>query len=277
MKNSRMRKQSAVSSPWSTRRGIGLLIFAGVVLSVCAPANRALAREHEIAHLHWSYAGPGGPSHWGDLEPGFALCKEGQRQSPIDIRSARREILPPIHFDYKPMPLKIINNGHSIQINAEGGGGMWIGGKRYALLQFHFHRPSEEEVGGKRFDMAAHLVHRDAAGHLAVVAILFEAGKDNPFIQALWNHLPPDQGKECAPRNVTVNAAGLLPANQNYYTFAGSLTTPPCTEGVTWYVLRSPVEISAAQIAVFSRLYPDNARPIQPGNGRVILESSLPK
>jgi carbonic anhydrase len=256
---------------------IAFLILATVMLSTFLCAHDAFAQEHAAAHPHWSYTGQGAPAHWGDLDPGFELCEGGKRQSPIDIHGARTADLQPIQFDYMPLPLKIINNGHSIQVNVQSGGGIKIGGTQYSLVQFHFHKPSEEEVGGKQFDMVAHLVHRDVAGNLAVVAVLFKSGKENPSIQTLWNNLPPDEGKEYAPRNVKENVSDLLPADQNYYTFAGSLTTPPCTEGVTWYVLRSPVEISPAQIAAFGKFYPNNARPLQPTNGREILASHFKK
>ncbi|MDE3180831.1 MAG: carbonic anhydrase family protein [Acidobacteriota bacterium] len=224
---------------------------------------------------HWSYAGPTGPAHWGSLEPGFAACKIGKRQSPIDIRDARKADLQPIRFSYKPFPLKIIDNGHTIQINVQSAGGIEIHDNQYSLVQFHFHKPSGELVGGKRFDMAVHLVHQDAAEHLAVVAVLLESGSENPLIQELWNHLPREKWKEYTPRNAEINAAGLLPGNRNYYKYFGSLTTPPCTEGVTWFVLKSPVEISSSQIGVFGKLYANNARPVQPVNGRKILESNF--
>lgn len=224
---------------------------------------------------HWSYSGPTGPVHWGSLEPGFAACKDGKRQSPIDIRDARKADLQPIKFSYKPVPLRIIDNGHTIQVNVQSGGGIEIHENRYSLVQFHFHKPSGELIYGKRYDMALHLVHGDAAGHLVVVAVLLESGSRNPVIQELWNRLPREKGKEYAPRNGEINAAGLLPGNRNYYTYSGSLTTPPCTEGVTWFVLKSPIEISPGQIAVFGKLYADNARPVQPVNGREILESNF--
>jgi|HubBroStandDraft_6_1064221.scaffolds.fasta_scaffold20153_5 carbonic anhydrase len=226
---------------------------------------------------HWSYSGPEGPEHWGDLDPAFALCKNGKEQSPIDAREELNSDLQPIHFEYGPVPLKIVNNGHTIQINVKSGGGITIDGAQYQLVQFHFHKPSEEAIDGKHFDMVAHLVHQDVKGKLAVVAVLLKSGKENPILQSLWNNLPADEGEEHAPANVAVNVASLLPANQNYYTFAGSLTTPPCSEGVTWYVLKSPVQVSPAQIAVFGKLFPMNARPIQPTNSRQILESGFKK
>jgi carbonic anhydrase len=226
---------------------------------------------------HWSYSGPEGPDNWGDLDPTFALCKNGKEQSPIDIKESHESDLQPIHFEYLSVPLKIVNNGHTIQINVKSGGGITIGGAKYQLVQFHFHKPSEEAINGTHFDMVIHLVHQDAAGKLAVVAVLLKSGKQNPVLQTFWNNLPADKGKEHAFRNMKVNASGLLPVDQNYYTFAGSLTTPPCSEGVTWYVLRSPMQVSADQIAAFGKLFPMNARPIQPQNSRQILASGFKK
>jgi carbonic anhydrase len=253
------------------------LLFLGFTLvntSICADRVFAQTTATAPAH-HWSYSGPGGPAHWGDHDPHFALCKDGKRQSPVNIEEARKADLPPIQFDYKPAPLRIINNGHSIQINYGPGSTITIGGKRYGLVQVHFHRPSEEEIGGKHFEMVVHMVHKDHAGDVAVVAVLLKSGNENPFIQKLWDHLPKEAHKEMVVANVTVNIAELLPANQNYYSLAGSLTTPPCSEGVSWYVLKTPVEVSARQVAAFAKFYPDNARPIQPTNGREILESDL--
>jgi carbonic anhydrase len=254
-----------------------VLLFLGFGLlnaSICADRAFAQAPAKAPSH-HWSYSGPGSPAHWGDLEPDFALCKDGKRQSPINIEKARKADLPPIQFDYKPVPLKIIDNGHSIQINYGSGSSITISGKKYAVVQFHFHRPSEEEIGGKHFEMVVHIVHKNDAGNQAVVAVLLKGGKQNPFIQKLWDNLPKERGKEEAVANVTVNIADLLPADRNYYSFAGSLTTPPCSEGVAWYVLNTPVEVSIGQVATFAKVYPNNARPIEPTNGREILESSF--
>jgi carbonic anhydrase len=254
-----------------TRLILGLALFT--TFSVAKPG---LAQEKPAAKAHWSYSGPDGPSHWGDLEPDFATCKTGEHQAPIDIKDAKSDsTLPPIQFDYKPSPLKIINNGHTIQINLKSGGSITIGGAQYQLVQFYFHKPSEEAINGKHFDMSVHLVHQDAGGKLAVVAVLLKSGKENQFIQSLWNNLPAEEGKEYAPGNVTVNVASLLPVDRNYYTFDGSLTTPPCSEGVEWFVLKTPVELSAAQIAAFAKLYQMNARPIQPLNGREVRESEF--
>ncbi len=258
------------------RMKIAFLIY--VLIFLCTPLYANPNSPSDEGHTpHWSYSGPDGPDHWGDLDPTFALCKNGKEQSPIDIHDAHDSALQPIQFDYLPVPLKIINNGHTIQISVKSGGGITIGGAKYQLVQFHFHKPSEEAINGKHFDMVVHLVHRDEGGKLAVVAVLLKNGRENPALQLLWNNMPADKGKEHAPENVMVNVAGLLPVNQNYYTFAGSLTTPPCGEGVTWYVLQSPVEVSGAQIAAFGKLFPMNARPIQPTNNRQVLGSGFKK
>lgn len=232
------------------------------------------AQEHPTADKsHWSYSGPGGPEFWGDLEPDYATCKTGSRQSPINIEGAKSSDLPVIHFNYQISPLKIINNGHTIQINYEPGSSISVDNKQYSLVQFHFHHPSEEKIAGKQFDLVAHLVHKDAQGNLAVVAILFQSGQTNPFLDLLWKYVPKDVGKEADNKKVNLNVADLLPADRSYYTFAGSLTTPPCSEGVTWYVLKNFVELSPDEISTFAKWYPMNARPIQPTNGREIVES----
>ena len=235
--------------------------------------NPPWIQEHHAAEGHeWSYSGAEGPEHWGDLGPENAVCKLGHEQSPIDIRSAEKAELPAIEFNYKTSPLKIVNIGHTIQINYAPGSKISVAGKEYEVVQFHFHHPSEEKIQGQGYDMVTHIVHKDSEGRLAVVAVLMKPGHENPFVQSLWAHLPQAPGKEQMVVNASVNVANLLPAAKGYYTFPGSLTTPPCTEGVRWFVLRSPVEVSAAQMAAFAQLYPNNARPIQPANGRKIEE-----
>jgi carbonic anhydrase len=146
-------------------------------------------------------------------------------------------------------------------------------GRRYELLQFHFHRPSEERIDGRQFDMVAHLVHKDVEGRLAVVAVLLDRGSAQPIVQAVWNNLPLEKGDE-VPARGSLDLNALLPPERSYFTYMGSLTTPPCSEGVLWMVMKQPVPISPEQIAIFSRLYPMNARPIQSASGRLIKESN---
>jgi carbonic anhydrase len=230
------------------------------------------AQEHHPEHT-WDYSESKGPSHWGDLKPEYAACKNGHRQSPIDIRNPQKAELPPIQFDYKPSSLHIIDNGHTIMINYGPGSFITVGGKRYALKQFHFHQPSEETINGKGYEMVVHLVHADQEGKLAVVAVLLQKGEDNPLVHELWNDLPREKEKEEVPDSLQINVAGLLPADRGYYTYSGSLTTPPCSEDVTWFVLKTPLTVSSAEIQQFSKLYRHDSRPTQPLYGRIVLES----
>jgi carbonic anhydrase len=218
---------------------------------------------------HWSYGKHGGPAEWAKLDHSFASCQLGKVQSPIDIRGAKAADLPAIKFDYKPVPLKVIDNGHTIQVNYAPGSTIDVGGTRYELVQFHFHKPSEEKVDGKAHEMVAHLVHKGSDGALAVVAVLLDKGHDNPTIHAIWNHLPKQKQKEVSAP-ATIDAAALLPTDKGYYTFPGSLTTPPCSEGVRWFVLKTPMTLAASELTAFAKLYPMNARPTQPLNGRAI-------
>jgi carbonic anhydrase len=235
-------------------------------------AAAGAAQEHHPEHT-WDYGESKGPTHWGDLKPEFAPCKNGHRQSPIDILNPQKADLPPIQFDYKPSALHIIDNGHTVMINYGPGSFMAVAGKKYALKQFHFHRPSEEKINGKGYEMVVHLVHADQDGKLAVVAVLLQKGADNPVVHELWNDLPKEKEKEESPDSVQIDIAGLLPVDHGYYTFPGSLTTPPCSEDVAWFVLKRPVTVSAAEIEQFSKLYQHNARPTQPLYDRVVLES----
>src|SRR5881396_404866 len=189
------------------------------------------------------------------------------------FQHAKPAELPPLGFEYRSVPLNIINNGHTIQVNYGPGSTLTVGDKTYALKQFHFHHPSEESIDGRGFDLVAHLVHDDGSGHLAVVAVLFKTGPLNTLLEAVWRNIPAQMGKAADVPSVSLNVTDLLPADHGYYTFAGSLTTPPCSEGVTWYVLKNQATLSADQLAAFAKLYPRNARPIQPAYGRAVLES----
>ena len=183
--------------------------------------------------------------HWGKLDSSYAACSLGHTQSPIYIAHAKPADLPTLKLDYKVIPLDIINNGHTIQVNYTSGSTLTVGDKTYTLKQFHFHHPSEEHVNGKGFPLVAHLVHADADWHLAVVAVLLEQGNANPLIDALWKNIPSERDKPQDIPSVSVNVQDSLPAEHSYLTYAGSLTTPPCSEGVTWYVLKSHAAVSA--------------------------------
>ena len=247
-------------------------IFPVVLCCTLVLGAACAAQEHHPEHS-WDYGESQGPNHWGELKPEFALCQNGHHQSPIDIRNPRKADLPPIQFDYKPSPLHIIDNGHTVMINYGPGSSISVGGEKYALKQFHFHRPSEEKINGEGYEMVVHLVHANQEGKLAVVAVLLQRGEDNPLVRELWKDLPKEKEKEGVLDSVQIDVAGLLPADRGYYTFPGSLTTPPCTEDVTWFVLKHPVAVSAAEIEQFSKLYRHDARPTQPLYDRVVMES----
>ena len=233
----------------------------------------AADKSHEAHPAHWDYAGSGGPENWGQMKPEFAKCSSGTRQSPIDIRDGIKVNLDPVQFDYKSSAFRVIDNGHTVQVNVAAGNSIDVMGRHYELVQFHFHRPSEERIDGRQFDMVVHLVHKDIDGRLAVVAVLLDRGSAQPIVQSVWNNLPLEKGDEVAARG-TLNLNDLLPAERNYFTYMGSLTTPPCSEGVLWMVMKQPVQISADQVGIFARLYPMNARPIQSVAGRLIKESN---
>lgn len=243
-----------------------------ITLSVAAAPLRAGEAKPPEQH-EWDYGKVRGPEHWGDLKPEFASCKAGHRQSPIDIQETVKAELPPIEFDYHASPLRIVDNGHTVMASFGPGSFIRVGEQRYQLKQLHFHRPSENKIHGEGYEMEAHLVHADDSGRLAVVAVLLEAGQENALVGELWNDVPREKGKDEAREGVQINAADLLPAARGYYAFEGSLTTPPCSEDVTWLVLKQPVQVSAAQVARFSKLYPDDARPTQKLDGRVVRET----
>lgn len=225
------------------------------------------------ADIQWTYTGERGAANWGALSPEFATCSQGKLQSPIDIRDGARLDLEPIEFSYPPSALRIVDTGHTVQVNVDAGRHIVVMGRRYDLKQLHFHKPAEERIDGRSYDMSAHLLHKDVDGRIAMVAVLFEAGEENAFLRRLWPYLPLERGREAYLPEVKLELDRLLPESRTYYTYMGSLTTPPCTEGVLWIVMKTPVPISVEQVAVFSRLYPMNARPVQASNGRFIKES----
>lgn len=222
---------------------------------------------------HWTYEGVDGPANWSKINVDWAACSAGNRQSPIDIRDGMKVDLEAISFDYKPTNFNVIDNGHTVQVNVGGGNYITVGNRTYELVQFHFHRPSEERVNGKSYEMVVHMVHKDPEGKLAVLAVLLERGRAMQAMQTVWNNLPLEKNDTVTP-NVVLDLNEILPPKREYYTYMGSLTTPPCTEGVLWLVLKTPMQASPAQMAIFARLYPLNARPIQQAAGRVIKESN---
>jgi carbonic anhydrase len=247
-----------------------LLAAAGLAATL-AVAAAATAQEHAA---HWSYSGAHGPDHWGAEDPAFAVCSTGTRQSPIDIGAATTAALPAIEFSYKSFPLTVTDTHHTFQVNVpEGSGAITVGGERFELVQFHFHHPSEERIHGKRYAMVAHLVHKNAKGELAVVAVLIHEGAANPFLEPIFDNFPAE-GTESKVAGTNTDLMQLLPSKRGYYTFEGSLTTPPCSEHVHWFVLKAPVDASSAQVAQFAKRYPHNARPTQPLNARNVEQTA---
>jgi carbonic anhydrase len=240
---------------------------------VAAAEVAAKAPPPKVYGTHWTYEGEAGPANWSKINSDWAKCSTGNRQSPIDIRDGMKVDLEQIAFDYRPSGFNVTDNGHTVQVMVGPGNYLSVAGRTYELQQFHFHRPAEERINGKGFEMVVHMVHKDPEGHLAVLALLLERGKPQPTIQTVWNNLPLEKGDTATP-SIVLDPNDLLPQRREYYTFMGSLTTPPCTEGVLWLVMKEPVQASPAQLALFSRLYPFNARPIQASSGRMIKESN---
>lgn len=220
----------------------------------------------------WGYFGDTGPEEWARLNPENRLCRDGERQSPIDLSGGAKLNLEPLFFNYQNAPFQIVDNGHTVQVVMPEHTLNFMN-KTYRLSQLHFHRPSEESVRGLSFPMSVHFVHKSEENEMLVVAVLLAQGAANRAIQQLWNYIPLERDIPISIPDAMVDLNDLIPKDPAYYTYMGSLTTPPCTEGVVWVVFKQPVEVSKDQIAVFSSLYPSNTRPIQPTNGRFIKES----
>ena len=223
---------------------------------------------------HWTYEGEEGPEHWSELSDDYHMCRDGSNQSPVDLQGHVDADLAELVFDYVSPPDRETNNGHTIQMDIPPGSFLRVPDRNrsFELKQFHFHSPSEHTVNGKSFAMEMHFVHADENGALAVVGVLFQEGQEHPVINKLWSFMPEHAG-ESVPLTVKIEDTDLLPPTRDYYYYSGSLTTPPCSEGVSWVVLKNPIEVSAEQIARFkSRVGPTTNRPIQPHNARLILD-----
>jgi len=240
--------------------------------AAAAAVVAAAAAAPKISN-HWDYEGEFGPENWGKINPAWSQCGAGKRQSPIDIRDGMKVNLDEIDFNYRPSDYTEVDNGKTVQVNLARGNFMTIGNQSYELVQFHFHRPSEEKINGKGTEMVIHLEHRGPGGKLAIVAVLLERGRANDAIQTVWNNIPLEKNQQVASSE-PLDPLELLPDRREYYTYMGSQTTPPCTENVLWLVMKQPMTASPAQMALFSRLYPLNARPVQESEGRMVKESN---
>ena len=230
---------------------------------------------HHTETVCWGYEAENGPDVWEKLSPEYGLCGAGIHQSPIDIVNPTPAKLPVITFNYQSTSLNIRNTGNTIEVVPPEGSWIEVDGTKYHLLQFHFHAPSEHTVSGNPSDMEMHLVHKSEEGTLAVIAVLIESGSINTAFDPLWQYLPsvPDESEQI--KDFTLNALNLLPRPKHTYRYTGSLTTPPCSEGVKWFVLTTPIEMSHSQIAAFKAILYGNNRPVQPLNGRELLIDEL--
>lgn len=225
---------------------------------------------------HWGYTGHEGPQNWGDLDENYTMCKMGTSQSPVNITKdveIHTGDLKPIVFHYVTGASEVVNNGHTIEVDMHEGSSITVDGIEFELKQFHFHTPSENQIEGKNFPLEAHFVHSSKDGKLAVIAVMFEDGAKNPVIEKIWKKMPhkTEEKKSCGLSSGLIN--DLLPKDKTYYRFSGSLTTPPCSEGVRWLVLKHYDSISAEQTQEFLDLFHHtNNRPVQPINARQIAE-----
>ena len=244
-----------------------LLVALTLVLSL---ASAALAD----GPAHWDYTGQEGPEFWGSLSKDYALCSTGKEQSPVDIPASAATNPADLAFRYQPSKLNILNNGHTVQAAYDPGSTLTVDGQTYNLAQFHFHLPSEHTVAGQPNPMELHLVHQNAQGGLAVVGILLKSGAENKALAPVFANAPKQETAVATVAGATVNAADFLPATRGYWRYNGSLTTPPCAEGVKWHVLTTPVEVSPAQLAAYQSILAVSNRPVQPLLGRGFLLAS---
>ncbi|WP_106767865.1 carbonic anhydrase [Paenibacillus faecalis] len=250
--------------------GKALLIAAALsVLTVGTPYMAADSSKTE-----WSYEGATGPEHWGDLSPEYAKCSTGLNQSPVPLMNQGKKTDSKMTFHYEAFVPTIVNNGHTIQVDVPEGNYALIDGEKYNLLQFHFHTPSEHTYNGKLLEMEIHLVHQNEQGNLAVIGMFIKEGSANKSLDLIFNNLPASQEEPVTTdEKITLNS--LFHKKSKFITYDGSLTTPPCTEGVTWYVFDKPVKLTRTQIDAFKDIFPNNSRPVQPLNDRLLYKGTL--
>ncbi|QUJ69869.1 carbonic anhydrase (plasmid) [Photobacterium sp. GJ3] len=241
-----------------------------VIGIVCGLQGAMVAHASES---EWGYEGKEGPEHWAALSGDYSTCGTGKNQSPIDLTATVEGKLSPLSLHYQPSQASVIDNGHTVQVNYAPGSYITLDGQQFELKQFHFHTPSENQIHGRSFPLEGHFVHADKQGNLAVIAVMFQEGSENQMLATIWSQLSRTVGETVA-LSQPVDANQILPVQQDYYRFSGSLTTPPCTEGVRWIVMKQPQTISSAQVATFQKLLGhSNNRPVQPLNGRVVVSS----
>ena len=265
---------------------LGALLIAACDAPVASHEDIAESHEATVKHdIHWGYGPENGPAVWADLNPEYALCRDGREQSPIDISDPSPAELPGLEANYQAATMRIIrhehvvdviDNGHTIQVNYDEGSTLEVGESSFELAQYHFHAPSEHTVNGRHSPMEMHLVHQSESGELAVLGVLIKEGAHNAAFDAVWAELPDEVGEEIHLEHVAVNVDDLLPSNRGTFRYRGSLTTPPCSEGVSWFVAVEPIELSAEQIGQFTAIISDNNRPTEPLGERLVLLVEMP-
>lgn len=249
------------------------LIFLVLIISfVTSKADGDTGTLKRVAEdsPHWTYSGEHGPEHWAELSPDYAACGLGVNQSPIDITASIEANLGDLEIDYQYGTTTIINNGHTLQINSKPGNWLNAEGQRFELQQLHFHSPSEHQLNGESFPLEAHFVHKNEKGELAVVAVVFKEGKINDALETVGRLAPTVVG-ESNPVDIDFQTLPLYGRYDSYFRYNGSLTTPPCTEGIRWFIIREPGEVAAVQVASFVALIGEDARGPQPQNARIVL------
>ena len=248
-------------------------LLLSAVATLALSSTQLTANEVETHAGHWGYTGHNTPEKWGALSEKFRECGVGLNQSPINITHSLHANLPPLSPDYSHSSKSIVDNGHTIQVNMEAGDTLTVDGITFELKQFHFHSPSENHIDGKAYPLEAHFVHLDKDGNIAVIAVMFEEGAQNKELEKVWKDMPQKDGESKTLKLANI-AKAILPEDKHYYRFNGSLTTPPCTEGVRWFVLKQPMTISKEQIKKFhdDTMHHNNNRPIQPLDARMIVE-----
>lgn len=252
---------------------VALVLVA--LLSACSGGQVESTEAPQTSEeVHWAYEGGAGPEHWGELSPDFALCSTGQEQAPINLGDAERESAPDVTFNYQAAPLQVLNNGHTIQVVSDGSSSITVDAVPYSLAQFHFHTPSEHTLKDDAYAAELHLVHQAASSKLAVVGVLISEGDENPAFAPIVDNLPVDAGQQNNPEGITVDPLSMLPESHLAFEYSGSLTTPPCSEDVSWFVMTTVIEMSAAQLDALEAVMGNNSRPVQPLNDRDLLEDT---
>ena len=259
-----------------------LTVFFVLTLAACSQQKTETQEpkteeEQDLQPVSWSYTGEAGPQSWGELDEEYAACVNGSEQSPINIDFSQAKIgetLVNIDTHYEPASFSFVNDGHTIQVNnSSKKNKMILEETEYRLIQFHFHTPSEHQFNGIQYPMELHLVHQNGKDELAVLGVRIQEGNVNENLQPIWDVLPKEKTEEEVAVNESINLQPLLPQTKSFVHYEGSLTTPPCTEDVKWFVLEQPIDMSKEQIEAFRQIFPDNHRPVQPINEREIMKN----